>query len=79
MPVEKGAKDSRGKNQEIEREEIMEIIDTRARSPTPEFKKYFSPEITVRGNLKVGAKYVSPAYFAGSLEYYSLRRWKKPE
>lgn len=48
----------------------MGIIDARGRPPTPEFKGYFIPETTTNINLKVGAKYISPAYWSGSVEQF---------
>lgn len=46
------------------------LIDFRGRPPTPEFNSYFIQESTVAVNYRVGARYVSPAYLAGSLDLY---------
>lgn len=48
----------------------LQLIDFRGRPPTPEFNSYFIPESTVAVNFKVGATYVSPAYFANSVELF---------
>jgi predicted TIM-barrel fold metal-dependent hydrolase len=54
----------------MDRSGALKLIDFRGRPPTPEFNSYFIPESTVAVNFKVGAKYVSPAYFANSVDLF---------
>jgi hypothetical protein len=46
------------------------LIDFRGRPPTPEFNSYFVKEGTVAVNYRVGAKSISPAFLADSVDMF---------
>ena len=50
--------------------ETLKLIDFRGRPPTAEFNSYFTREGTTTVNFRVGAKYVSPAYMANSVDLF---------
>ena len=50
--------------------EKLKLIDFRGRPPTAEFNSYFTREGTTAVNYKVGAKYVSPAFIANSVDLF---------
>jgi uncharacterized protein len=48
----------------------LTLIDFRGRPPTTEFNKYFIRESTIAVNYKVGAKDISPAFLANSVDLF---------